>query len=151
MHHQLPNAAAIPAPSIGAMMGAAQRLSDLIAAESTILTEMRFKDLAALNDEKTKLTKQLEAYQQLLARDPSFVKNASEKEREELLLLTDDLAFNVQENFRKVSVAKAVNGRIMQAIMDVISEQHRPGTYGRDGITAQANDLALSVNLNEKA
>lgn len=150
-HHPLPNAGAIQAPSINALMSATLRMSDILNEESTMLTEMRFKELPALNEEKVKLTKLLESYQQLLARDPSFVRNADAQQREELLLLTDDLAFSVEENFRKVSVAKAVNSRIMQAILDVISEQHRPGTYGRDGVAAQSGDLALSVNLNEKA
>jgi acyl-CoA synthetase (AMP-forming)/AMP-acid ligase II len=74
-----------------------------------------------------------------------------EKTREELLLRTDDLAFNVEDNFRKVSVARAVNQRVMQAIADVVNEQHRPGTYGRNGQTTSTQDLALSVNLNQRA
>jgi len=32
-----------------------------------------------------------------------------------------------------------------------MSEQHRPGTYGPKGIAAQSSDLALSVNLNQRA
>jgi hypothetical protein len=68
-----------------------------------------------------------------------------------LLLRADDLAFNVEENFRKISVVRAVNGRVMQAIMDVMGEQHRPGTYGPKGVANQMGDLALSMNLNQRA
>ncbi len=149
--HQLPEAAALQAMSINALMTATLRLSDLMSEEAQLLSQMRYGELARLHDEKLKLTKLLEGYQQRLASDPNFVRTADSSTREELLLLTDDLAFNVQDNFRKVSAAKAVNTRVMQAIMDVLSEQHRPGTYGRDGVAAQAADLALSVNLNQKA
>ena len=147
----LPNAAILQSMSVDELMDTTLRLSDILAQESELMTKMDFKELPRLNEEKTKLTAVLEIYQHVMATDPSFIKNADDKTREQLILLTDDLAFNVEENFRKVSVAKAVNSRVMQAIMDVMSEQHRPGTYGRNGMASQSHDLALSVNLNQKA
>ncbi len=150
-HHALPNAAILAAMNINELIDATSRLSDILVQESDMLTNMRFKELPKLHEEKVKLSTLLETYQRVLAVDPSFVKKADPKRREELLLLTDDLAFNVEDNFKKVAVAKAVNARVMQAIMDVMSEQHRPGTYGRNGLTAQSPDLTLSINLNEQA
>ena len=149
--HVLPNAAILAAMSVNELMDITLRLSDLLAEESALIDAMRFKELPRLHEEKMKLTTVLETYQQVIAADPSFVKRADEKTREELLLRTDDLAFNVEDNFRKVSVARAVNQRVMQAIADVVNEQHRPGTYGRNGQTTSTQDLALSVNLNQRA
>lgn len=150
-HRPLPNAAALASMNIQQLLEATTRMSDILVEEGALLTSMRFKELPKLNEEKIKLTVLLESYQQLIAADPSIVKQADPKTREELLLKTDDLAFNVEDNFRKVSVARAVNSRVMQAIMDVMSEQHRPGTYGRNGQSTQSHDLALSINLNQKA
>jgi flagellar biosynthesis/type III secretory pathway chaperone len=149
--HPLPNAALLASMSVNELMHATLRLSDILAEESEMIRDMRFKELPRLHEEKLKLASLLETYQQVIAADPDFVKRADEKTREELLLRTDDLAFNVEDNFRKVSVARAVNQRVMQAIMDVVGEQHRPGTYGRNGQAAASNDLALSVNLNQRA
>ncbi len=149
--HALPNAAILQSMSVEELMDTTLRLSDILARESELMDSMQFKELPQLHNEKTKLTAVLEIYQQVMANDPEFVKKADDKTREQLVLLTDDLAFNVEENFRKVSVAKAVNGRVMQAIMDVMSEQHRPGTYGRNGQATQQHDLALSLNLNQQA
>ena len=147
----LPNAAILQSMSVDELMETTLRLSDILARESEMITKMQYKDLAPLNDEKLKLTAVLEIYQQVMASDPTFVKKADAKTREQLILLTDDLAINVEENFRKVSVARAVNTRVMQAITDVMSEQHRPSTYGRNGLASQKHDLALSVNLNQQA
>jgi flagellar biosynthesis/type III secretory pathway chaperone len=147
----LPNAAILQSMSVDELMDTTLRLSDILAQESVMMDTMQLKDLPRLNEEKMKLTAVLEVYQQVMASDPSFVKKADEKTREQLVLLTDDLAFNVEENFRKVSVARAVNSRVMQAIMDVMSEQHRPGTYGRKGQASQNHDFTLSMNLNERA
>ena len=147
----LPNAAILQSMSVDELMETTLRLSDILARESEMITKMQYKELAPLNDEKLKLTAVLEVYQQVMASDPGFVKQADAKTREQLILITDDLAINVEENFRKVSVARAVNARVMQAITDVMSEQHRPSTYGRNGLASQKHDLALSVNLNQQA
>jgi flagellar biosynthesis/type III secretory pathway chaperone len=147
----MPNAALLQSMSVDELMDTTLRLSDILAKESEMISNMQFKELPRLNDEKLKLTAVLEIYQQVIANDPSFVKKADDKKREQLVLLTDDLAVNVEENFRKVSVARAVNSRVMQAIMDVMSEQHRPGTYGRKGQATQNQDFTLSMNLNQKA
>ncbi len=149
--HQLPNAAARASMSVNDLMHATLRLSDLLAEESEHIAALRYNELPRLHDEKLKLTSLLESYQRVLATDPDFIRQADARTREELLLRTDDLAFNVEDNFRKVSVVRAVNGRVMQAIMDVMGEQHRPGTYGPKGQATPMHDLALSMNLNQRA
>lgn len=148
---QLPNAAVRASMNVNEFMDATLRLSDILAQESAHMDALRYNELPKLHDEKVKLVSLLENYQRLLATDPGFVRNADERTREELLLRTDDLAFNVEENFRKVSVTRAVNSRVMQAIMDVMTDQHRPGTYGPKGVAAPTADLALSINLNQRA
>lgn len=149
--HKLPNAAAFAGMTMDGLLDATQRMCEILSEESEHLAAMRIEPLAKLNQEKTKLTKQLETYQMLMASDPQFVLRADEKTREELLLLVDDLAVVTEENFRRTATARAVNQRVMQAIMDVVSENHRPATYGRSGQTASSADLTMSINLNQQA
>lgn len=149
--HLLPNAAARAQMSVNELMHATLRLSDVLAEESEHIDAMRYHELPKLNEEKVRLLSLLENYQRVMAADPDFIRAADARTREELLLRTDDLAFNVEENFRKVSVTRAVNSRVMQAIMDVMNDQQRPSTYGPKGIAAASSDLGLSMNLNQRA
>lgn len=151
MYYQLPQASAEPPMSVTALMNATLRLSDILQEEAGLITEMRYGEIGALHAEKLALTKLLETYQAHMAKNPNFVRGASAEEREELLLVTDDLAVSVNENFRKVSAAKAVNARIMQAMKDVLTEQHHPGTYSKHGYASGPQDLTISLNLNQKA
>ncbi|MFM9891154.1 MAG: hypothetical protein ACKVOE_11055 [Rickettsiales bacterium] len=130
---------------------AAQQLSELLMLEGEHLRAMRVGELAALQEEKLRLTRLLETAQAHIAADKNFLGNARANEREELLLLADDLAYAVEENFRHASVARAVNRRVMQAITDVMSDQQRPATYDRMGLANSKSNLTLSLNLNERA
>jgi hypothetical protein len=150
-HSLLPNGAMLQSMDIHALMDATVRLSDVLTEESEYIRTRRYAEAAKLHDEKLRLSGVLETYQSVLATNPDFIRNADAKTREELLLLTDDLAISVRENFHTVAVAKAVNGRVLQAMMDVMSEQQRPNTYGASGQSLQASNLALSMNLNQKA
>lgn len=145
------NAQMMAAMSIEDMAATAERLFAILETESTLLKDMRIQELAKQQDEKLKLTAVLELYQQRLSVDPDFVRQLDAAQREDLLTLMDDLAFMTEENFRNVASAKAVNARVVQAIMDVMSDQHRPNTYGKNGSATNAGDLTLSMNLNQKA
>lgn len=150
-HTMLPNGAILQSMNVQELMDATLRLSDILTEETDLIRARRYNDAAKLHDEKLRLSGLLETYQTVLATKPDFIRNADEKTREELLYLTDDLAVSVQENFHAVAVAKAVNGRVLQAMMDVMSEQQRPSTYGAYGQSMQASNLSLSMNLNQKA
>lgn len=140
-----------PPLNVEGLMQATLRLSDVMAEESSALREMRIQDLPKFQDEKLKLAETLEAYQQKLAGDPSFAQSLDPALKEELALLTDDLAFNVEDNFRRVSAAKMINQRIMQVIMDAVNEGARPGTYGPNGQAANAGTATLSMKLDQRA
>ena len=150
-NHALPNAALQASMNIDALMAATMRLADLLMKETECLTAMRVREIEGMQKEKLDLTKQLEQYQARIAADPSFLANADPKKREELLFLTDDLAFAVEENFRHTAVARSVNQRVMHAIRDALTESKSIGTYDRQGQAAGGSDLTLSMNLNQKA
>ncbi len=146
-----PQEAAIRGMNANAMLEATQRLTALMAQESELLETRRYAEIAKLQEEKERLTATLESYQHVLASNPDFLKSSDLKMRESLIITADDLSVVAQDNFRKVAVARAVNQRVLQAIRDVISEQHAPTTYTRGGVTPTPDSLTLSMNLNQKA
>jgi hypothetical protein len=150
-HKPLPNAAAYASMNIDELMGATMRLADLLMLETECLTTMRIREIEGFQKEKLDLTTLIEQYQSRIATDPSFLANVEIKKREELLLMTDDLAFAVEENFRHTAVARSVNQRVMHAIRDALTESQSIGTYDRQGQTGGGSDLTLSMNLNQKA
>lgn len=147
----MPNAATIASMSAGDLLQTLDRMNEILAQESDLLDAMNVKEMPKLHEEKMRLTLVLEAYQQRLAKDPLFLKQVDAKTREELVFSTDDLAFGVSENFRKVSAAKAINQRVLQAVNDVMSEHYRPSTYSRHGTTSTGTEMSLSMNLNQRA
>lgn len=145
------NPAYMATMTIDELMDVTLRLADLLIEESEHLAAMRVKDIEPLQAEKRDLTNRMELYQMRIKSDPSFVTNAPAHKREELLLLSDDLTFAVEENFRCASVARAVNGRVMQAIRDALTEKQHVGVYDRKGYSGLGDHLAVSMNLNQKA
>ena len=150
-HKPLPNAAAYASMNIDELMGATMRLADLLMLETECLTTMRIREIEGFQKEKLDLTTLIEQYQSRIATDPSFLANVEIKKREELLLMTDDLAFAVEENFRHTAVARSVNQRVMHAIRAALTDSQSIGTYDRQGQTGGGSDLTLSMNLNQKA
>ena len=147
----LPNAAILQAMSLEDFAQSAARMRTLMEQEAELLKSRRYQALAPLHEEKQKLAQVLELYEQRFASDPAFLQNLDAAARENLFSLLDGLAFQVEENFREVAVARSVNQRVMQEIMDVVREDHRPSTYGRNGQAFNGAELALSMNLNQKA
>ena len=64
---------------------------------------------------------------------------------------TTDFTAIVEENFRRTAVARSVNQRVVDTIIETVSEQTRPKTYNRYGNSGLKQDMSLSLNLNQKA
>lgn len=127
------------------------RLKDVLIQETEYLKTMQVRELGKLQDEKQKLTKLLESYQQMLAARPELIQALDESSREELGELTEAFSRAVSENLQRTAVARAVNQRVVSAIMEVVTEQHHAGTYNRYGSSAAPTDMSISFNLNQKA
>lgn len=127
------------------------RLKELLSRETEHLKRMEVKELAKLADEKQKLTKIMESYQRLIHQRPELVQALDADSRDELAALTEEFARVVSENLQRTAVARAVNMRVAQAIMEVVTENQHAGTYNRSGSNAIPTNLSVSFNLNEKA
>jgi uncharacterized protein YqeY len=127
------------------------RLKELLSRETEHLKRMEVGELAKLADEKQKLTKIMESYQRLIAQRPELVRALDADSREELALLMEDFTRVVSENMQRTAVARAVNQRVVQAIMEVVTENQHAGTYNRSGYSGVPTNMSVSFNLNQKA
>jgi hypothetical protein len=149
-HFNLPNIAQPVPMDIHDLLGVTIQLKEILAKETEQLKQMKIKELGLLQAEKLRLTRLLQSYQAFIAANPGALNGLDEEMREELALETEEFTRIVDENYRRVAVARAVNQRIVQAILDVITEQQHAGTYTKLGI-ASAPNMAMSFNLNQKA
>lgn len=150
--HELPNIE-IPAMEmdIDDLMDVTARLAGVLEEETTYLRSMQVDGLAKLHEKKMELTLTLEAYQKLLKAQPDLLKQADADKLAEFSKLSEELTALVEENFRRTTVARAVNQRVVQTIMEAMSETNRPGTYNRYGNSNLKQDMSISFNLNHKA
>lgn len=133
------------------LMDVTARLADVLEEETEYLRRMEVDALAKLHDKKTELMLVLESYQKLLKAQPDLLKQADAEKLAQFSALSEDLTAVVEENFRRTAVARAVNQRVVQTIIETVSEQNRPATYTRYGNSSLKQDLSLSFNLNHKA
>lgn len=149
---ELPNVN-IPAAGmdIDDLMDVTARLADVLEAETRHLRLMEVDALAKLHEKKVELTLTLESYQRLLKSQPGLLKDADERKLKEFAELSEELTALVEENFRRTAVARAVNQRVVQTIIEAMSEQTHTGAYNRYGGSSLKQDMSLSLNLNHKA
>ena len=126
------------------------RLAQVLAEEADLLEQMKVSDITNLQKEKIMLTKALELMKKQIARNPDILEEMDEQQRDDLHSVV--MVFNeiLEENYKRISMARAVNRRIVDAISDVVKEQSTKDTYDKKG---QANSPAIDsvcVTLNEK-
>ncbi len=150
--HELPH---IDVPAGGMdlddLMDVTARLADVLEEETNYLRRMEIDAMAKLQDKKIELTLMLESYQKLLKAQPDMLKSADADKLKEFAELSEDLTAVVEENFRRTAVARAVNQRVVNTIIETMSETNRPGTYNSAGHSNLKQDMSLSFNLNHRA
>ena len=147
---QLPKVVAAEKFTMQDVLSATTQLKDIFIRETESLRTMKVKELGLLQQEKERLTKLLESYQAILKKNPNAFGEMDEEAREAFEVEMQEFTEVVDENYRRVAVARAVNQRIVQAILDVVTEQQHAGTYTKQGVAAAPN-MALSFNLNHQA
>lgn len=133
------------------LMDVTARLADVLEEETRYLRRMELDAMSKLQAKKLELTLVLEGYQKLLKAEPDLLKSADAEKLAQFAELSEELTEIMEENFRRTAVARAVNQRVVNTIMETMSESSRPGTYNRAGTSNLKQDMALSFNLNHKA
>lgn len=126
-----------------------RRLTQLLQEESVHLRHMRIKPVGALQDEKNRLIGWLEAQQKIIAINPVMRDSVDDNAQRALSEASENFARAVEENYHQASIARAVNQRVVQAVMEAVRDQNNLGTYGATGVqrsVTAANGFNFSLN-----
>jgi hypothetical protein len=126
------------------------RLAQLLAEEVDLLSEMKVSKIEALQQEKIFLTNALDAQRRLLDRHPHLVETIPSQDKHDLQEVVDVFNNILEENHRKLLLAKEVNHKIVQAITTVVKQTSLSRVYDDKGITGSAPFTTLSVTLNKQ-
>jgi len=125
------------------------RLAQLLAEEVDLLSEMKVSKIAALQQEKIFLTNALEAQRKQIDRYPHLRETIPSQDRKDMEEIAEVFQNILEENHRKLLLAKEVNHKVVQAITDVVKETTQSRTYNGSGYTGVAAFNTLSVTLNK--
>lgn len=146
----LPDVQSFDALPIAEMIDVTARLTELLNQEVVLLEQMQVGKAGALQPEKIALTQVLEAQKKLIDTQPELLDEVPDHERALLRETVQDFHGALQRNVRLVAVAKAVNQRVVQAVLDTLSEQQSTGAYTKSGVTASAPQHGVSISLNQQ-
>ena len=125
------------------------RLAQLLAEEVDLLGNMKVAKIEALQQEKLFLVNALEAQRKLIDRNPNLVETIPSQDKKDLQEVVDVFNDILEENHRKLLLAKEVNHKIVQAITDVVKQSTRSKVYDGTGTTGASAYETLSVTLNK--
>lgn len=129
-----PATAANPQPSLDGLIDIASRLITLLGQETVLLRQMKIKDIAALQDEKLALTRAYEARMRDLSNNSGELDAVDQAIRDELRATVNRFEDAAKANAIAVHAAQEANQRLMQAIVDIVSERRgRTEGYAADG------------------
>jgi len=142
----------IPAPSINIkdVITLTARLAQLLAEEVDLLTDMKVSKIEALQQEKLFLVGALDAQRKLVSKSPQVLETIPSSDRKDLEEVVEVFNTILEENHRKLLLAKEVNHKIVEAITSVVRENTQSRVYDGKGITGSAPFETLSVTLNKK-
>jgi len=134
---------------VRAIITVTARLAQLLAEEVDLLAEMKVAKVKDLQNEKLFLTNALEAQKKLIAKKPEVMETIPSQDRHDLEEVVEIFNNVLEENHRKLMVAKEINQRIVQAVTSVVKDQSKSKVYDGKGVNGVAPYESLSVTLNQ--
>lgn len=150
MIEKAPAAPAEPKIKIQDVITITARLAQLLAEEVDLLGEMKVDKIEPLQQEKLFLVNALDANRKLLDRHPHLLETIPSQDKHDLREVVEVFNEMLEENHRKLLVAKEINHKIVQAITDVVKEHTMSRVYDGTGSTSNAPYESLSVTLNKR-
>jgi flagellar biosynthesis/type III secretory pathway chaperone len=146
-----PTAAATPQREIKTqdIITLTARLAQLLAEEVDLLSEMKVSKIEALQKEKLFLINALDSIRRQAEKMPQFSETIPSQDRKDLQEVVDVFNNILEENHRKLLMAREVNHKIVQAITEVVREHTASKVYDVRGVNGLAPYSTLSVTLNQ--
>ncbi len=126
------------------------RLAQLMAEEVDLLDTMKISKIEALQREKLFLIGALEAQKKRIDKHPGFSDTIPSQDKKDLQEVVDVFNDILEENHRKLMLAKEINYKIVQAITHVVKEHTLSRAYDNQGIKDIAPFETLSVTLDKR-
>lgn len=126
------------------------RLAQILAEEVDLLQAMNVSKIGDLQEEKLYLVSALEARKKLIQKNPHLIKNITSGQREELRKVYGVFDRVMQENYRKLQLAKQVNQKIIDIIRQVARDATMSGVYNGFGQAYAFAHNTLSLTLNKR-
>ena len=151
MTGQALNTAAMTAPKldIKAVITVTARLAQLLAEEVDLLGDMKVSKIEALQNEKIFLTNALDAQKKLINKHPQLLETIPSQDKHDLQEVANIFNNILEENHRKLLLARDINHQIVRAITSVVKEHSLSKTYDGQGVSGSAAYETLSVTLNQ--
>ena len=109
------------------------RLAQLLAEEADLLESMKISKIADLQNEKKILVDALDAMKTQIRRQPVLLEEISDDERDDLFEVVSVFNQILEENYRRLTMARAVNAEVVQVITEAVQEASRKDIYDRKG------------------
>ena len=126
------------------------RLAQVLAEEVDLLNDMKLQDVEKLQEEKLFLLDALESYKKIVKRQPELSESIPSQDKQDLKDVVHVFEDILQQNHRKLQMAKEVNEQVVKAIRDVVTEKAQTPYYGNSGIVGTTSFENSSVTLNEQ-
>jgi flagellar biosynthesis/type III secretory pathway chaperone len=126
------------------------RLSDLMHRETTMLGEMRGGEIASLQEEKHTLAVAYEREMKRLDEHPEEFATVEPEKQAKLLEQVGVFKEVAVKNERVLHAARETNQRLLQAIVEAVTEQRARHGYSATGAAenAAASDSAAGLSLS---
>lgn len=140
---------------IETLITAASRLISLMNKEVELLRAMRVTEIADLQKEKQELTMLYEESLAMLAAEPALLEAVEPALKEELATLAMRFDAAVTENTHALSAVKDSHDRLLQTIVDMVSENRsKQKAYTAEGALddprGRRNAPTLSLTLDQR-
>jgi flagellar biosynthesis/type III secretory pathway chaperone len=134
---------------VKAIITVTARLAQLLAEEVDLLADMKVSKIEELQQEKLFLVSALDAQRRMIDKHPYVVETIPSQDRKDLQEVVSVFSNILEENHRKLLLAKEINHKIVQAITSVVKDSTQSKVYDGQGTTGLAPFETLSVTLNQ--
>jgi flagellar biosynthesis/type III secretory pathway chaperone len=140
---------------VGAVVGIASRLIEIMNSEISVLRNMRIEELAALQEEKNVLVTAYENAVGGLQSEPEILIAVNAAVKQEFAETVSEFNKVLADNERALHAAQIAHDRLLKAVIQAVEEVHAPvKTYSANGAIAtpsQGGNFAtkpLSLNAS---
>lgn len=126
------------------------RLAQVLAEEADHLEKMQVSKIAPLQKEKILLSNALALIKKQLPKDGSFMDHLDPQEAESLRDVITVFNEVLEESYTKLSMARAVNQRVVEAITEAVKETSGQDAYDGSGNAGAHGSDSMPLSLDKR-